>query len=234
MNYQMSATQIAEENARFMAKVYRWMSGGILITGLVSYSMSQNEQLMLWMMANRMLFFGLILVQLGLVAFLSFRIQKMSATTATLTYLGYATLTGVTLSSIFLIYTQASIQSAFFTTACAFAGLSIFGYFTKRDLGPIGSFCTMGVFGLIGFSLLSLFFPSIMGGTAEKVYGIGGIIIFAGLTAYDTQKIKNINIIGNEGTAEDHKEAIFGALTLYLDFINLFLFILRMMGDRRR
>ena len=154
--------------------------------------------------------------------------------TATLVYLLYAGMTGLTLSVIFLVYTQESIQSAFFLTSFGFAGLSLFGYVTKRDLGPIGTFCHMGVWGLIGFGILSMFFPGMMGSTMGMVYNLCGVLIFAGLTAYDTQKIKNSNILGNEGTEEDHKETIYGALTLYLDFINLFLHLLRLMGSRRR
>lgn len=229
-----SQNAIAEENARFMAGVYKWMTFGILITGVISYLIGTNEQLVFAIVSNSILFWGLVIVQLGAVFYLSARINKMKASTATMIYLLYSALTGVTLSVIFLAYTQGSIQAAFFTTAFSFAGLSAFGLVTKRDLGPIGTFCHMGLWGLIGFSLLSFFFPSMMGPTSSKVFSIVGILIFAGLTAYDTQKIKNMNIIGNEGTDEDHKETIMGALTLYLDFINLFLMILRLMGDRRR
>ena len=106
-------------------------------------------------------------------------------------------------------------------------------FVTKKDLGPVGTFCHMGLWGLVGFSLLSIFFPSMLGGQMGMIYSLVGVVVFAGLTAYDTQKIKQSNIIGNEGTAEDHKETIIGALTLYLDFINLFLMILRLMGNRR-
>mgnify|MGYP000408299881 CR=1 FL=1 len=167
------------------------------------------------------------------VLYLSLAIKRMSAATATLVYLIYAALTGLTFSVIFLVYTQESIASVFGLTAFAFAGLSGFGYFTKRDLGPIGSFCMMGLFGMIGFALLSIFMPSLMGGVSGQVYSAIGVLVFAGLTAYDTQKIKSLNILGNEGTAEDHKETIFGALTLYLDFINLFMMLLRLTGKRR-
>jgi FtsH-binding integral membrane protein len=157
----------------------------------------------------------------------------MNAATAALIYMGYAALTGVTLSTIFLAYTRESISQVFLLTAFAFAGLSFFGATTKKDLGPVGSFCTMGLFGLIGFGFLSFFWPSLMGGTHGQVYGIVGVIVFSGLTAYDTQKIKALNVIGNEGTQEDTKEAIFGALQLYLDFINLFLALLRATGRRK-
>lgn len=224
---------IAEENARFMAGVYKWMTFGIALTGFVAYSVSESRDLMQILMTNKLLFYGLLIAQLGAVFFLAARVMKMSAVMATGVYLGYAALTGVTLSVIFLVYTQDSIFHAFFITSFSFAGLSAFGYFTKKDLGPIGTFCHMGLWGLIGFGILSWFFPSMMNSQTSKIYAIAGIIIFAGLTAYDTQKIKESNIIGNEGTAEDHKETIFGALTLYLDFINLFLKILRLTGRRR-
>lgn len=226
--------QIAEENARFMNKVYTWMTMGLLITSLISYFVGTDEQLVMSIVTNKILFWGMIIAQFGLVIGLSAFIKKLSALTSTALFLAYAALTGVTFSTIFLAYTQDSIMSAFATTVVAFGGLSAFGYMTKKDLGPIGTFCTMGLFGLIGFYLISMFFPSLNTGIAYQVTGIAGLIIFAGLTAYDTQKIKSMNIIGNEGTEEDQKEAIFGALTLYLDFINLFLYILRFMGDRRR
>ncbi len=225
---------VAEENARVMSRVYQWMTIGIVLTGLIAYWIGNNPQLVYQLVANKLVFYGLIIVQLGAVFYLSASIQKISAFAATLIYLLYACLTGVTLSVIFVIYTAESIQGAFFTTAFSFAGLSFFGFVTKKDLGPIGTFCHMGLWGLIGFALLSWIFPSLMGSQTSMIYSLFGIAIFAGLTAYDTQKIKQMNIIGNEGTEEDHKETIYGALTLYLDFINLFLMILRLMGNRRR
>jgi len=185
-------------------------------------------------MTNKILFYGILIGELALVVVISSMINKLSAMTATLLYLFYSALNGVTFSLILMAYTQESVFSAFMTTTIAFAGLSGFGYVTKKDLGPVGTFCMMGLWGLIGFSLLSFFFPSLMGARGSWVYSIIGLIIFCGLTAYDTQKIKNSNVIGNEGTEEDQKETIMGALTLYLDFINLFLFILRLMGGKRR
>ena len=124
-------------------------------------------------------------------------------------------------------------MQVFMMTAMGFAGLSFFGFVTKRDLGPVGSFCMMGLFGLVGYGLIALFFPSLMGAQASFVYSMAGVVVFSGLTAYDTQKIKEMNVLGNEGTDEDRKEAIFGALTLYLDFVNLFLNLLRLLGKRR-
>lgn len=229
-----SSHAIAEENARFMAGVYRWMTMGILLTALVSYFIGNSPELVMAIAANKILFYGLLIAELALVFFISARINKLTATTATGLYLLYSALNGVTLSIIFLIYTQDSIFSVFLTTAVAFAGLSTFGYVTKKDLGPIGTFCTMGLWGLIGFGILSWFFPTLMGMRTTWVYNVIGLLIFCGLTAYDTQKIKNSNIVGNEGSEEDQKETVMGALTLYLDFINLFLFLLRLMGGRRR
>ena len=142
-------------------------------------------------------------------------------------------MTGLTLSSIFLVFTGSSIAQVFGVTAFGFAGLSGVGYLTKRDLGTVGSFCMMGLFGLVGFGLLSMFFPSLMGERASFVYSIVGIIVFAGLTAYDTQNIKGMNAAGSEETDAARRTAIFGALRLYLDFINLFLSLLRLTGRRR-
>jgi uncharacterized protein len=229
----MTEQNIAAENARFMTGVYKWMTIGLALTGFIAYMLGNNEQLVLQIMSNKVLFWGMIIAQFGAVIYLTTRIGKMSAVTATGVYLFYACLTGVTFSSIFLVYTRDSIQSVFFLTSFAFAGLSGFGFVTKRDLGPVGTFCSMGLFGLIGFSILSMFFPSMLGGKMGTIFSLVGVLVFAGLTAYDTQKIKNSNIIGNEGTAEDHKETILGALTLYLDFINLFLMLLRLLGGRR-
>lgn len=229
----MTPQMVAAENARFMSRVYAWMTGGICLTGAVAWNVSQNEAWITYLLENRWVFWGLVIAQLGAVFTLSLAMRKMNSMAAASIYLLYAALTGVTLSMIFLIYTGESITQVFALTACGFAGLSGYGYVTKRDLGPLGSFCIMGLFGMIGYGLISLFFPGMQGGVAGKVYNTVGVIVFAGLTAYDTQKIKNMNIIGNEGTDEDRKEAIFGALTLYLDFINLFLKLLNLLGKRK-
>ena len=224
---------VARENSAFMTRVYQWMSIGVLITGFVASYIGTNESLVQTIMMNRALFWVVIIAQFGLVLSISGLINRMSVVTATTLFLLYSALTGVTFSVIFAIYTTASIQSAFFTTAIGFGGLTAFGYVTKKDLGPVGSFCMMGLFGMIGFSLLSIFFPSMMGGAAGLAYSLIGLLVFAGLTAYDTQKIK---MIGRQShTEEDRGRAtILGALTLYLDFINLFMMIMRLSGDRRR
>lgn len=224
---------VAKENSAFMTRVYQWMSIGVLITGLVASLIGNNESLVQTIMMNKVLFWVVIIAQFGLVLSISGLINRMSVITASSLFLLYSALTGVTFSVIFALYTAASIQSAFFTTAIGFGGLTAFGYMTKKDLGPVGSFCVMGLFGMIGYSLLSIFFPAMMGGTAGLVYSLLGLLIFAGLTAYDTQKIK---MMGRQARSEEDagRATILGALTLYLDFINLFMMILRLTGDRRR
>jgi len=222
---------IAAENARFMTAVYGWMAAGLCTTGLVAWYI--GHEFALTVVRNRPLFWTLIIAQLGAVVVLSGFVNRLSAATAGLIYFGYAALTGVTLSVIFLIYTASSIGQVFFLTAISFAGLSFFGLTTRRDLGPIGAFCMMGLFGLVGFALLSFFFPALMSDRASFIFGIVGVIVFAGLTAYNTQQIKAMNTIGTEGTDANRKKAIVGALTLYLNFINLFLSLLRLMGRRR-
>lgn len=217
---------------QFMSKVYLWMTAGIFTTAIVSRSVSMNDEWLMAIMQNRFLFFLLVAAQFGLVIWLSAGMKRLTAINATLIFLFYSALTGITFSVFTLIYTQESIQSAFFTTTFAFAGLSAFGMITKRDLGPVGAFCTMGLFGLIGFALLSLFFPAMMSSSASQIFGIVGVLVFSGLTAYDTQVIKRMAPLG-AGDVAIQKAAIMGALKLYLDFINLFLSILRLTGRRR-
>ena len=154
----------------------------------------------------------------------------MSVSQATGVFLLYAGLTGITFSTLFVVYTAASITATFMVTAGTFGAMSIYGYTTKKDLTSWGSFLFMGLIGIIIASVVNIFMESQM---MHMIITYAGVLIFVGLTAYDTQKIKEMNIIGNEGTDEDTKEAIRGALTLYLDFINLFLMLLRLMGDRR-
>jgi uncharacterized protein len=232
-NQAFEIAPIAAENARFMSRVYGWMTAGLCLTGAVAWNVAGNPQLEQAVLGNRLLLWGLVIAQLGAVFLLSGLINRISGLTATLIYFLYAGLTGLTLSSIFLVFTGSSIFQVFGVTAVGFAGLSAVGYLTKRDLGPVGSFCMMGLFGLVGFGLLSMFFPSLRGGGAGFLYSILGIIVFAGLTAYDTQNIKAMNAPGSEGTDAARKTAIFGALRLYLDFINLFLSVLGSAGRRR-
>ena len=231
--YSLRSSTQAFELGRFMSRVYGWMTLGILMSGLVAWEVAQNPEFAISIFQNRALFWTIFILQLGSVMFITAAIHKISSTLAGFIYFTYAALTGLTLSLVFLVYTGASILSTFLLTSFSFAGLSAVGYLTKKDLGPVGSFCTMGLFGLVGVSLISMFFPSIMEGSGSMVFGILGVLVFSGLTAYDTQKIKSYHQFGSEGTEENKKVAIIGALMLYLDFINLFLSLLRIFGRRK-
>lgn len=227
-----SARDTSRALSVFMSSVYLWMMVGITISGLVAYSISSNPAATTYIMQRPFIFYGLILFQLGAVIALSGFVQRMSLTTASGVYVGYAALTGVTFSVLFQVYTMQSISAAFFTTAFSFAGLSVFGYTTKKDLGPVASFCMMGLFGMIGMMILGFFIPSMMSNTMQLMMSAVGVIVFAGLTAYDTQRIKAMQYqFATAGQAK--KGAIYGALVLYLDFINLFISLLRLMGDRK-
>ncbi len=214
----------------FFRKVYLWMTAGLGTTALAAFFMLSSRSAMQLIFGNRMLFFALIIAELGLVFAMSAAINRISATTATLMFLGYSALNGVTFAAIFLIYTKSSIVSAFLVTAGTFAAMSMYGYATKRDLTGFGSFLFMGLIGLIIASLVNMFLHS------EMIYWITsyiGVFIFVGLTAYDTQQLKQIGQAGFADEEQRHKASIIGALRLYLDFINLFLMLLRIMGDRR-
>ncbi len=220
--------------AQFMSKVYLWMVFGLALTALTAYLIASHPAVMQAVVQKKGLFLGLILVQFGVVIALSWAMNRINAATAALLYILYTVVTGVVFSVIFLAYTGKDIQNAFLVTAISFFGLTMFGFVTKRDLGPIGKFCVMGLFGIIGFMLLSFFIPGLRGDTAQMTISALGVIVFAGLTAYDTQAIKQTYLMtDSSGEGVVAKQAIFGALRLYLDFINLFLSILRLFGDRR-
>ncbi|HEY4193225.1 MAG TPA: Bax inhibitor-1/YccA family protein [Mesorhizobium sp.] len=231
----------------YMIKVYNLMGLGLLITGLAAAATvmlattTDPSAAVATLPGGEMLTsFGyaifasplkwvVILAPLAAVMFLSFRVQSMSVSAAQTTFWVYAGLVGLSLSSIFLVYTTASITQTFFATAAGFGALSLFGYTTKRDLTAMGSFLIMGVFGLIIAMVINIFLQS--SGLSFAISAIG-VLIFAGLTAYDTQKIKEMYFEGDDATVAGRK-SIMGALTLYLDFINLFMFLLQFMGDRR-
>lgn len=226
----LTLSQVEFEQRSFITKVYGWMSFALLLTGLAAYYTANTPSLLYAIYSNKIIFFGLIIGELGLVIALSAAIKKMSAALATTVFIAYAILTGLTLSFIFVLYTTSSIALTFFVTAGTFAAMSAYGYFTKKDLTSWGNLLFMGLIGIIIASIANFFMKS------EMIYWIttyAGILIFTGLIAYDTQKIKEMNIIGNEGTDEDRKEAIMGALALYLDFINLFLKLLRVLGRKK-
>ena len=226
----MSVDATAAEQQRFMVRVYNWMTAGLAITGFMAFYVSNSPAMMKIIFGNPIMPIALIITQIGLVFWLATRVMQMSASKATGVFMLYAGLTGITFSAIFMAYTTASIFSTFLVTAGTFGAMSLYGYTTKKDLTSWGSFLFMGLIGIIIASLVNMFMQSSM---MHMIITYAGVLIFVGLTAYDTQKIKEMNILGNEGTEEDTKEAIRGALTLYLDFINLFLMLLRLMGDRR-
>ncbi|MFH1715265.1 MAG: Bax inhibitor-1/YccA family protein [Elusimicrobiota bacterium] len=226
----MTEDMVAAEQRRFMNKVYGWMSIGLVLTGFIAHFVMSSPVLFRSIAGNPIIFFGLIIGELIIVFKLAGSIMNISAGRATALFLGYSAMNGLTLSVVFAVYTAESIAVTFFVTAGTFAVMSLYGYVTKRDLTGVGQFMIMGLIGIIIASVVNFFLKS------SQLYWMItyiGILIFVGLTAYDTQKIKQMNIIGNDGTDEDRKEAVLGALRLYLDFINLFLMLLRLFGNRR-
>jgi FtsH-binding integral membrane protein len=216
----------------FMNQVYLWMMAGLILSGGTAFIVASTPEAINTILTNKILFWGIVILQFVAVIWLSARIQTMSMMFAGSLFLAYSILTGLTLSTIFIAFTKSSIASAFFISASSFLGLSVCGYATKRDLSAIGTFCMMGLFGVIGMMILGWIFPSIMSSGMQMAINVIGIIVFAGLTAYDTQKIKNLSMSGMTNEVAQ-KTAIHGALVLYLDFINLFLFILNIMGNRK-
>lgn len=214
----------------FVSKVYGWMAFALLVTALVAMATVSSPDLQKLVVANRGVFIVLILAELGLVIGLSAAINRMSASTATAMFIAYSALNGLTLSFIFFVYTTGSIASTFFITAATFGAMSVYGHTTKRDLTSIGNLCFMGLIGVIIASVANLFFssPAIYWATTYI-----GVLVFVGLTAYDTQKIKRMGLAGLEEGEQERKGAILGALALYLDFINLFILLLRIFGRRR-
>lgn len=217
--------------ALLMRKVYTWMTLALAVTGLTAYYCSLNFEVINAITSNSLVFWGIIIAQLGAVMYLSARIYHMSLTTAGIVFLLYAVLTGVTFSFIFRVFTMESIASTFFITAGTFGAMSLVGYFIKKDLSAIGRFLIMALIGLIIASIVNIFLQS-SGLTLICTYA--GVLIFSGLTAYDTQKIKQMFLMhGAEMNESTMKLALMGSLTLYLDFINLFLYLLRIFGDRK-
>jgi FtsH-binding integral membrane protein len=208
------------------------MALGLAITGVVAMYVAGNAQLVRAIVMNRMLFVTLIIGELMLVWVLSANIGRMSPTAATLSFAGYAVLNGLTLSVIFLAYTGISIATTFFVTAATFGALSVYAVTTKRNLGGMGQYLFAGLIGVIIASLVNMFLRS---AAVDYVISFIGVFLFMGLTAYDTQMIKNwsAQLSGSADEADFMRVSIMGALKLYLDFINLFLFMLRFMGNRR-
>jgi len=230
-NRAQTGAMIDEGLRTYMLKVYNLMALALVITGIAAfgtYTLAASNPAFAQMLYASPLRWVVMLAPLALVFFLSFRIQNMSVSAAQTTFWVYAALMGVSLSSIFLVFTGQSIVQTFFVTAASFGALSLYGYTTKKDLSGLGSFLIMGLFGLIIASIVNIF----LGSTAlQFAISAIGVLIFAGLTAYDTQKVKE-SYDASHGQDVLQKTAVMGALSLYLDFINLFMMLLRLFGNR--
>lgn len=216
----------------FIVSVYNWMAIGLCLTAFTAFYVAHSETLLQMIFGNQLVFYGMIIGELGLVFYLSARVQKIQASTATALFVLYSILNGVTLSCIFIIYTSSSIVSTFFTCALTFGACSVYGMVTKRDLTSMGGFMIMGLFGIIIASVVNMFLRS---PGMNMIISYIGVIVFVGLTAYDTQKLKNMAMTqpNNASGAMIRKAAIMGALALYLDFINLFIMLLQIFGVSR-
>lgn len=221
---------IAKIQQAFLTKVYGWMMLGLLVTALSSFFTITNESVMRFVFGSKITFYGLFIVQFGIVIYLAARIQKMTASVARAMFVLYSAITGITLSSIFLAFTAESIVSTFGITALMFGSMALYGYFTKKDLAGVGQFMMMGLIGVVIASVVNIFMGS---DSLSWLISIISVVVFTGLTAYDTQKMKAMAYVMLDGEEIAAKGAIIGALQLYLDFINLFLALLRLFGDRR-
>lgn len=215
----------------FLAQVYGWMACGLLLTAFIAWYAANTPAVMQFVFSSQITFFGLIIFQLGLVFVISGMVHKLSGMVATSLFMLYSALTGLTMASIFLVYTYSSIASTFVVTGGMFGAMSLYGYTTKRDLSGFGNMLFMGLIGIVIASLVNLWLKS---EALMWVVTYIGVIVFVGLTAYDTQKLKRIGEqIDTRDTENMRRYTIVGALTLYLDFINLFLMLLRIFGNRR-
>jgi len=225
-SYTRTADQIIVRQNTLIRQVYAWMGAGLTITAFVALFTLSSPVILQAVAGNRLIFFGLMIGELALVFTLSGAINRLSEFNATAIFIAYSALNGVTLSILALVYTASSISSTFVTTAGMFGAMSLYGYLTKKDLSSWGSFLFMGLIGVVIASVVNIFVGS--SSVSWVISGVG-VIVFTGLTAYDTWKIKAMAAQGVVG----RKPAILGALTLYLDFINLFLMLLRFTGNRR-
>lgn len=213
-----------------MKNVYLWMMFALAMTGLTAATVATQPQMVEAIYSNRLLFWGIMIAELGLVLYLSARIMSMSFAAAGLAFAVYAILNGVSLSFIFMVYTMESIATTFFITAGTFGAMSLVGYTVKRDLSTLGRVLIMALIGVIIATVVNMFVHS---SGLQYIISILGVLIFTGLTAYDTQKIKEmVSVYGHSGDESVMKLALLGSLTLYLDFINLFLYMLRFFGGR--
>ena len=221
---------IKSYQALFITKVYNWMALALFITGLVSYFVASSPEMLNIIVGSKLVFYGILIAELLLVIYLTRSIQKLSQNMVITGFLIYAILNGLTMSIIFLIYTSNSIATTFYVTAGTFGAMSLYGYYTKKDLTSLGNMAMMALIGIIIASIVNIFLQN------EMMYWIItylGVAVFVGLTAYDTQKLKELGSRGFVNDESMEKTSILGALTLYLDFINLFLFLLRIFGSRK-
>ena len=228
MNSYAPATVASESVVRsFMGRTYSWMTAGLLLTAIIAFLTSNNPQAQAWARNSSLL---LIIVQFGLVMFLSFAIQRINSLVAGVLFMVYAAVTGITFSLILQRYTGSDVTAAFATSAVTFGAMSAYGYFTKRNLSAMGSFLMYALIGLVVAMIVNIFVAS---GPLSLIISIIGVVLFAALTAYDTNRLRQMALSGVSGEAAE-KGAIFGALQLYLDFINMFLFLLQLFGGGRR
>jgi FtsH-binding integral membrane protein len=224
----VSADVRDERVGAFLSRVYGWMFAGLLITAVTAFAVASSPALIETVIANRVVFWAIVIAQFGLVLYLSARVQSIAPVTAAVLFLLYSALVGVTSSVVLLVFTGASIAQTFVITAGMFGATAVFGTFTKRSLAGLGQFMFMGLIGLILASIVGFFWQS---GALQFVISVVGVIVFTGLTAWDAQRLKQMAVSLPDG--REGAYAVVGALSLYLDFINLFFFFLRFTGDRR-
>jgi hypothetical protein len=226
----VASSAVVAEERRFITRVFAWMGAGLTLTGGVAWYVASIDGAVDWLDRKAWVLVALVVAQFVCVGALAIFVSKFSSTVAGAIFLLYSVLNGITFSFVFAIFTTASIARTFFITAGMFGAFAVWGWVTKRDLTALGSIAFMALFGLILAMVVNIFW------TSSGLYWLttfAGVLIFSALTAYDIQKLKALNELGNEGTDADRKEAIVGALSLYLDFINLFLFLLRIFGSTK-
>jgi FtsH-binding integral membrane protein len=225
-----SPEAVAEAQRSVMMRVYGWMTLGLTVTAAAAFYTLSNERLLNAVLGNIWVFIGLMAIEIALVMVLSARLMKLTVNGARLAFLAYAALNGVTLSFLMLVYTAASVAQVFALTAGLFGVMAVYGYVTKTDLTRWGNLLMMGVLGLIGALVINMFLRN---NAFDLIISVIGVIVFVGLTAYDSQKIKRMAAAVDPESEMGHKVSIMGALTVYLDFINMFLWLLRLFGRRR-
>lgn len=230
INWREQQLEVSRAFPVLMQKVYLWMSLALVITGFTAYFVATSQTLLTMIFGNSLVMWGLIIAEFALVFTISGAINKLSLTTATLLFTLYSVLNGATLSVIFLAYTLSSIASVFFITSATFGAMALYGYFTKKDLSSWGRILFMALIGIIIATVVNIFLKS---GALNMIVSYVGVLVFVGLTAYDSQKIKEMLLQAPDAGEGMQKIALLGALSLYLDFINLFIYLLRIFGSNR-